>query len=44
MNAPLMECRDCGKRTRKRTVGTPVGSCPERDAVYACHRYQVVDA
>lgn len=42
MKAPLMECRDCGKRTRESTVGTPTGSCPERAAVYACHRYEVV--
>lgn len=42
MSAPLMECRDCGKRTRESTVGVPVGSCPEREAVYATHRYEVV--
>jgi len=43
MTPPLMECRDCGHRTRERTVGTPVGSCPEREPVYASHRYEVVD-
>jgi len=44
MTPPLMECRDCGQRIRENTVGTPVGSCPEREAVYATHRYEVVEA
>jgi hypothetical protein len=41
---PLKECRNCGARTRQRTVGTPNGSCPARDAVGATHRYKVVEA
>ena len=39
---PLMQCKDCGKKTRERTVGTPAGSCPERDQIYATHRYEVI--
>ena len=42
MTPPLQKCRDCGRKTRERTVGTPNGSCPARDAVYATHRYEVV--
>lgn len=42
MTPLLMQCKDCGKRTRERTVGAPVGSCPERNHVAATHRYEVV--
>jgi hypothetical protein len=40
---PQLECKDCGRVTRERTVGGPVGSCPERPQVYATHRYEVAD-
>jgi len=43
MKPPKQRCKDCGKVTYERTVGTPVGSCPERDALHACHRYKVVN-
>lgn len=44
MTPPTQKCKDCGKITKSRTVGVPIGTCPERDAVYACHRYKVIDA
>jgi predicted Zn-ribbon and HTH transcriptional regulator len=41
-DAPLQKCRDCGHTTQENTVGTPNSSCPERAAVYATHRYEVI--
>jgi len=41
-DAPLQQCKDCGHTTRKRTVGVPNESCPEREQIYATHRYEVL--
>ena len=43
MSGMLKKCKDCGHTTRKNTVGVPNGSCPEREQIYATHRYYVVE-
>lgn len=40
---PQLRCKDCGKVTREKTTGGPVGSCPARPQVYATHRYEVIE-